>query len=217
MKIEISRQVMGGLMPQRSMLNASVDELEGQTFLLEDYVAPRPGSNVPKDMSNPDDANNGQVRLRFKNNKTHKGLVLTSRQLLFLHGVDANTMAKFNKLTDKEQEGEPLHETLIEKNKANAGKAGAIGEMLALPTKMTVVNVKEVMKQDPNKVDGTMTTVFPTYMYEKFDAAAKNLTDEKRIELYRDFDLINSLPGTPTATRFGTPNTVKEIKVNFTI
>lgn len=217
MKIEINRAVLGGLMPQRSMLNASAEELEGQTFILEDYVQPRAGADIPKDLSDPENPNNGQVRLRFKNNKTHKGLVLTSRQLLFMIGVEANTAAKYAKLTKEEQEGEPLHETLIERNKGNVGKAGAVGENLQLPTKMTVVDVQEVTRQDPNKVEGTMVTVHPTYMYEKFDNAAKNLTDAKRFELYQDFGLINSLPGTPIASRFMPAETIKSIKVNFTI
>jgi hypothetical protein len=207
-RFKISLAVLGGLTPQRSMLNADKSDLEDQTFELVEMVAPRgrDADDIPDGVDGESDENSGRVRFRYRNVTNKKTLVLSTRQLLYMNGYTKLTVADAKKDLKKDDSREQaLYEMINEKFK---GLAEDAEKTVDIPFKIEVVQVDNAQRET---VAGEEVDSYPSFMYELFDQKVKGMTNEQRNDVYDDRDFMNSLIGSPLAVRYnGTlPGTTK--------
>lgn len=183
-RIKINKEVIASLMPTRNLLNMKAEDLLDQTFTLNSVVE-EPADSPNKDNYDEKDGRaNGPIRLRYMNTKTSAIAQFPVRGLLYADYADVKDSKSFNKDTKKT----PMHTFLLEDNATN--------DDIDIPATFTVVDV-ESRKTESGEL------IYPTYAYEKFQARVDALKDGEEIgDIYRDWNFINSLPGTDLQARY---------------
>ena len=201
--MKISKENLLGMLPQRSMVNSSKLALLGKTFIMAGMVE---DENIEADLETPNN-DAGRVRYRFTEEGGSNTVIISVRQLLFMNTTLEDTIDAENYEAEA-TETNVLHAILAEKMKGSEGE-----DTCDLPEKITVVDVQDAKREGS---DGKQHKAYPAYMYEKFAARSKGLTGDKLGELYRDFDLMSSLPGSQLLSRFDKPETeaIKTLVVN---
>ena len=186
--MKILRENLLNMLPQKSMINSSKDALLGKTFIMTGMVE---DERINQELEEPN-KEAGRVRYRFIEEGGTNTVVISVRQLLFMSTTIEDTITK-DTYDAKNTEVNALHAILAEKMK------GEDDANVDLPEKITVVSVEDSKRES---TAGNMETVYPAYMYEKFAKRAAQVPPNEVGELYGDFDLMSSLPGSQLLPRF---------------
>jgi hypothetical protein len=208
--ITITQAALSSMLPQASILNLSIPELDGAEFTIQDLVN--------ADRASAEFGDNGQdnnrLRLKLTSNKSSKPVILNVNQFLRLpisgtatEGAAAKTVL------------DHLQETVV-----------GDGD-ISFPNKFTVVDAASRTEKGHE--------VYPSYMYEKMDenvatfrkafrtlsetgklpkgASGEAMTEREYVgQAYGDFDLISKLPGTPLLERYrGKAEPIKTFSVEL--
>ena len=208
----ISNDVLGSLLPQPGMLNLSKTLLEGQTFVFANKVAQ---DDVSNDFS-ADNKNVGRIKFRYKNSVTKKAVTVGIRSLLYFGNTDLAVVPADQKFEDIQK----VHEKLMSGDTAD----------IQLPTQFTIVRAEDRIAKDENGnprigADQQPIKIYPAYMYESFKAKADQITRDHKAsgktgtpdisEIYKDYEYMQSLAGTPLQTRFKSPEATKQLVIKI--
>lgn len=190
-EIKIGLEVLSSLVPQRGMLNAKAEDLEGQKFVLHSMVV-RPtkeGKAGNKDLAKPT-GDTLFVKARYINEKTKKAFLVPIRGLL---GLDVASLPTKNaKFDPASTPTEKLADQLMEKATDTAPAT--------LPESFTVVAVTNRIQESSGQI------MYPPYVYEEFVNAVETLrADDKEADLgpiYQDVAFMQSLYGGTILDRF---------------
>jgi hypothetical protein len=196
--ITISLDVLNALSPQKGMLNASVKELEKQTFTFHSIVAPT--DRVADLMAVSED--NSYVKARYVNPKTKKSFLIPIRGLLNLGLVQMGTTNV--KAVPAATVISKVNDWLLEK--ATEGKG------VNLPESFYVVSVKDRVQE------GTGNIMYPAYCYQEFSDKIEELraTDPKADlgPIYQNYDFMQGLYAGKRSERYATAEATKDIVIS---